>query len=186
MRKHALRTSSKAVTAASRYNRNPQIMNVQAQNPNCRVQVFKGYIRWTALPEARTEARSLFASREVVLEQTWTYSEEEGVFDIGFASVEHDAAPPPPAWNLWQALVHWSQPVRAQVRAVSLSGTAAFHCVASRKRGTCGRRSCARASSCGHGCALYSLLGPSLTRQNCCGRRSCTGASPCARRCAVP
>ena len=80
------------------------------------LQIFRGRIRNAGSPGRQSEPWSMLGPREAVLEQTWTYNEEDGVFDIVFASVEHPLAPPPPPWTLLSAVTHWRRPVRADVR----------------------------------------------------------------------
>jgi hypothetical protein len=85
------------------------------------VQIFKGRLQRGSLVPKAPAASLPVSTREVVLEQTWDFNEEEGVFTLNFASVSHPSTPEQEIHGIFDALLHWNRPVRAQVCACSIS-----------------------------------------------------------------
>ena len=80
------------------------------------MQVFKALLRQGSIVPNGPALTLPLPPREVVLEQTWEYNEEDGIFVINFCSVEHPRAPERRPAGFWDALSSWGRPVRAHVR----------------------------------------------------------------------
>jgi hypothetical protein len=78
------------------------------------VQVFKGRLHFPDLPQLGMMQQRWLAPREVVVEQTWSCNEEDGIFNLSWASVTHPLAPEPPL-SVFALLFDWWSPVRANV-----------------------------------------------------------------------